>query len=292
MSKSRKKIGLALGGGFVRAAAHIGAIKVLTQNRVPIDYVSGLSSGGIVAAAYATGNLWKLERLLYRLNPIDYIKLFHFWVSKHSLLSGEKGLAFFKYITNNQSFDDIDKEGLFIASADLIKAEICPIHKGNIAEAIQASIALPGILNPVYKGKRVLVDGGILTDMYAEGLYKRGADVVIAVNVSLDKKLVNKALGKMKRHYQNLLRLENKQKKRNYTRDINFLGNMSRSFNINLTNIAANKYRNEKVDVTVRPDVGKVGRYGVNYISECIKQGEREMKKKLPEVLKSISDPS
>ncbi|HEY6598326.1 MAG TPA: patatin-like phospholipase family protein [Pseudomonadales bacterium] len=210
----RKKIGLVLGGGGARGIAHIGVIRVLEEQRVPIDYVAGTSMGSIVGGLYATGmTADQLEAAIRALNWSDIfadstiraerpfrrkrdddLALFgpKFGVgAKSSLLprgaiSGQKIQFFFQTVTSERvqtkDFDALPIPFRAIA-ADIVTGKSVVISQGDLATAMRASMSIPGLFSPIDFDGRLLVDGGIVNNLPVNVVQGLGADTIIAVDV-------------------------------------------------------------------------------------------------------------
>jgi NTE family protein len=184
----RPKIGLVLGSGAARGLAHIGVIKVLEENKIPIDYIAGTSIGAMVGGFYASGlDIEKIEKLVLDLTNKDMLNMVDPRIGK-GLIKGEKIKTF---IVKNLLVKDFkDCRIPFSATATDIKTgEIVILNSGSIADALRASISMPLIFQPVEREGKMLVDGGIGSPVPVEIARKMGADIVIAVN--LDKHYIN-----------------------------------------------------------------------------------------------------
>jgi NTE family protein len=176
-------VGLALSGGGARAFAHIGAVRALREAKVEIDLVCGTSMGAIIAAGVATG--WDDDELDAHMraafvasNPLDDIAF-----PMVAMTRGGKVTARLA-----EHFADIDIADLntpfFCVSADLTAGRSHVHDRGLLAQALRASISLPGILPPVIDGDRVLVDGGALRNLPTDLLRSRHGGTVIGSDVS------------------------------------------------------------------------------------------------------------
>lgn len=213
---SRRKVGLALGGGSARGFAHIGVLRWFEEHRIPIDYISGTSMGGLVAGAYASGmSPQEIQDLMKEVDwdlmfiadsPYKY-KTFRRKQDKRAYPSqlefGLKGgLTLPGGLNPGQqiallldrialsygdmaSFDDLPTPFRCVAT-DLTKAEAVVLGRGSLAQAMRATMAIPGVFTPVNFENWLLVDGGALNNIPADVTKKMGADTVIAVNVGAD----------------------------------------------------------------------------------------------------------
>lgn len=215
-AKDRPKIGLALSGGGARGAAHVGVLRELERLHIPIDYIAGSSIGSIVGAAYAAGYTpdeiqhffesadWQrifsdaVDRrgLIYR-RKLDHRRyLFDFEVGlKKNHLAYPTGLVSghnvslwlqdtFLRVANIEQFDQLAIPFRAVAT-DIERGEAVVLSRGNLAEAVRASSAIPAVFAPVELDGKLLTDGGSTNNLPVDVLRAMGADVVIAVDVSL-----------------------------------------------------------------------------------------------------------
>ena len=170
------KVGLALGSGAARGWAHIGVIRALEEAGYKPDIIAGCSIGAFVGAACASGDLDMLEAWVGKLTWQDVLKLLDpSWAG--GLIKGEKLIDFFR-----QHFLDHDFSALAIPFAcvatDLANGREVWLKEGSVAEAVRASIAMPGLFTPVERGDRLLVDGALVNPVPVSLCRSMGADVV------------------------------------------------------------------------------------------------------------------
>lgn len=181
----KPKLGLVLGSGAARGWAHIGVIRALAAAGIAPDVVAGCSSGAFVGAAYADGGLDKLERWVTTLTWNEVLGLVDVSFSG-GLIKGERLIDFFQ-----QHFIDHDFSGLAIPFAcvatDLATGREIWLREGSVATAVRASIALPGLLRPVLRDERLLVDGGLVNPVPVSLCRAMGAEIVIAVDLGADR---------------------------------------------------------------------------------------------------------
>jgi NTE family protein len=177
------KIGLALGSGGARGLAHIGVIKVLEENNIPIDFIAGSSIGAMVGGFYASGlNIKELEEIAL---GTDWRRIFSTLLEpsfKKGLIGGEKLKTFIEQHTDRKNFETC-KIPFAAVATDLKTGEIVVLDEGEMAPAIRASISIPLIFKPVEIDGRTLADGGLSAPVPAEITRKMGANIVIAVNL-------------------------------------------------------------------------------------------------------------
>ena len=185
---NRPTVGLSLSGGGARGLAHIGVLKVLQREGIPIDCISGASMGGVLAAAYAAGlTPAQLESIALRMaNLRRLVRLVDLRRPRRGLLAGDKLRAFLaEFIPPELTFADLALP-LALEAVDLRTGEEVPLTEGSVLEAALATSAFPGVLPPVVIGHRCLVDGGVLDNLPIDLVRSLGAGRVIAVDVSSD----------------------------------------------------------------------------------------------------------
>jgi len=181
---SRPKIGLALGGGGARSLAHIGVIKVLVKNKIPIDFIAGTSAGSLVGGLFAaTGDIESIEKLALELNYKDFIKAFSDINIRSGLVKGNKVLNSIEEKIGKHKLENL-KIPFSAVSADLVTGKKVVIDKGDLALAIRASCSLPGLFSPIKINNQVLIDGGVIEQVPVISVKKMGADKIIAVNLN------------------------------------------------------------------------------------------------------------
>lgn len=181
----RPVIGLTLSGGGARGLAHIGVLKVLEREGISIDGLSGASMGGILAAAYAAGfSAGDLEAEALRMARLRrLIRLLDFRPPNRGLLTGRKLRAYLaQFLPASLTFADL-RLPLALEAVDLDTCEEVPLTEGSVLEAALATSAFPGVLPPVERNGRRLVDGGLLDNLPVDLARRLGSEIVIAVNV-------------------------------------------------------------------------------------------------------------
>ncbi|MFN2412175.1 MAG: patatin-like phospholipase family protein [Pyrinomonadaceae bacterium] len=178
---ARKKIGLALSGGGARGYAHVGVLKALEDNSIPIDFIAGTSAGSFVGGAIAAGLTADEIQAIGR--HLSWFRIAGLSYSPRALMSNA-GIA--KLVA--QHFPLVAFENLkipFAAVACDIESgsEVILKDEGDIAAAIRASCAIPGVFTPVMIDGRQLVDGGVVSPVPVGTVREMGADIVIAVDL-------------------------------------------------------------------------------------------------------------
>jgi NTE family protein len=174
-------IGLALGSGGARGFAHLGVIKALKDAGIPIHLIAGSSMGALVASFYGAG--LDLDRL-YKLSTAFKRKYFlDFTVPKMGFISGKKVKEFIKVFTHGKNIEELSIP-IGIVATDLLTGEKVVFQTGPVADAVRASISIPGIFVPEKQNGRILVDGGVSDRVPVSVAKEMGAEIVIAVDVS------------------------------------------------------------------------------------------------------------
>ncbi|MFH1890028.1 MAG: patatin-like phospholipase family protein [Candidatus Kuenenbacteria bacterium] len=269
MHKIKLKIGLALGSGGVKGLAHIGVIKVLEENNIPIDFIAGTSIGALVGAHYAAyRDIKKIEEIVLSTNWRTSLAFFD-PVWKGGFVKGNKLENLIKSWFKEASFNNL-KIPLIIVATDLITGQEADISRGDLIKAIRASGSIPTIFKPVKLGKQLLADGGLSNPLPDDVARQMGSDIVIAVNLDNN-------------HFENDLTSEN----------ISLLKVSTRALNIMRCHLAQNCLKT--ADVIIEPRVRNIGLIGWNRFfknreaMQIIKAGEDAAIKLLPKI-RSLMD--
>ncbi len=178
------RIGLALGGGSARGWAHIGVLRALIEAGVEPDIVCGTSIGALVGAAYAGGELDRLEAWVRELRLQSVMSFLDFSLSG-GLIKGERLLDFFRSHFADRDIGALARPFGAVAT-DLRSGREVWLRDGPISAAVRASIALPGLFTPAQRDDTWLVDGGLVNPVPVSLCRAMGADVVIAVDLNAD----------------------------------------------------------------------------------------------------------
>ncbi len=212
--KKRPRIGLVLSGGGARGFAHVGVLKVLEENQIPVDYVAGASMGALVGALYATGRTpVEMEKLIETLDWDELLRgkpafdelTYRRKQDRRNLpgaitLGGktidlklpnslnpghEIGLILDRLMLpygDNTDFDNLPIPFRCVAT-DLVNAETVVLKEGSLAQALRATMAIPAVFAPVELNGRILADGGILNNIPTDVAKNMGADIILVVNI-------------------------------------------------------------------------------------------------------------
>jgi NTE family protein len=175
------RIGLALGGGFARGIAHVGVLRVLEQNKIPISVIAGVSSGSMVAAAVASGAC--ADEIQQVALSMKFRDIARWTLSPLGLAGNDRMITFLTRLLKANRFEDL-KLPLAIVATDLNSGRPVTFHgKGDVVMPIRASCAYPGLFLPIRYQGRLVVDGFVSMEVPAEPLHQMGADRVISVAI-------------------------------------------------------------------------------------------------------------
>jgi NTE family protein len=180
-----KHIGLVLGGGGARGLAHIGVLKVLEREKIPIHCISGTSMGGVLGALFAMGvPVAEMESEVQSLVKIrELVKLVDIGISKGGALKGER---IYRYMAEKIGLERTFSElaiPLAVVTVDLYSGKEVVISEGRVVDAVRATISVPAVFTPVKMGQYRLIDGGVLNNVPVDVARSMGAEAVIAVDV-------------------------------------------------------------------------------------------------------------
>jgi len=211
--KKRPKIGLVLSGGGARGFAHVGVLKVLEENQIPVDYVAGASMGALIGALYSTGRTpAEMEQIVETLDwdnllrgkpafdDLNYRRkedrrnlpgsITLTGKGRNIRLPGslnpghEIGLVLDRLMLaygENTDFDDLPIPFRAVAT-DLVNAETVVLKSGSLSRALRATMAIPAVFAPVELNGKILADGGILNNIPTDVAKEMGADIILVVN--------------------------------------------------------------------------------------------------------------
>lgn len=182
---TKKKIGLALGSGSARGWAHIGVIEALQDNGIKIDFLAGTSIGAFVGAFYATNEFDYLKNFALNLNWKEVVSFFDVRFPSKGFLDGGRINQLISNQMVNRQLEDTDIPFAVVAT-DLSTGNEKVFDRGNIVEAVRASISIPGVFTPFKKDGNLLVDGGLVNPVPIDVVRNMGADIVIAVDLNHD----------------------------------------------------------------------------------------------------------
>lgn len=180
---NRPRIALVLGGGAARGFAHVGVIRALEQEKIPIDLIVGTSVGSLIGALYAHEmNSFELEWTAFSLEKEDLLD-YALLSASMGPIKGERLEAFVNKKIGVANIESL-KIPFAAVATDLNRGTRVVLDRGPLARAIRASCAIPGVFQPVEHQGRLLVDGGTVDNLPVAVAREKGADIVIAVDIS------------------------------------------------------------------------------------------------------------
>ena len=293
-------VGLALGSGAALGLAHIGVLKVLEREKIPVDIIAGSSIGALLGSLYAVGlNASEVEKAATEINVRVLLgRLIDICIFPiRGLMHGKQVMRHFRKYLGSKTFEQC-LIPLKVTCANLTTREGLVIDSGSVAEAVRVSIAIPAILKPIIKDSNLLVDGGILNPLPIRALHQAGANKVIAVNVFPSTKDMQE---------RRLIREEFLEKERADAREKGFLAQglywiritFRRIFFPNLFDILMNtiqameaeiaEVEGEAADVLVRPVLANASWVDFYKPEQFIRRGEEEAMRLLPKIKALVS---
>jgi NTE family protein len=295
--KSAPCIGLALGSGSSRGWAHIGVIKALSELDIHPQVVCGCSIGSIVAAAYVSGNLDKLEQWVRSLTKVELARYIELNLSLNGFVDTEKLHEFFLQCVcrEDESIEDITVKFASVAT-DLETGREVWFTSGPLIDAVWASISLPGLFPPLQHQGRWLVDGGLVNPVPVSVCHALGADIVISVNLNggvVGKHFVQKQDEPATNSNHVLERLSRAVNK--YSSDIfrddeekvsppGLFEAIAGSINIAQDRITRSRLAGDPPDIMLSPKLSHIGLMEFYRAKEAIQEGEQCVMRMMPEI--------
>ncbi len=251
------KIALVLGAGSSKGFAHIGVLKILESNKIPIHMIVGTSVGSVVGSLYAYGcDALELQKVSFSIERGDIVDLA---IPDNGFIKGEKLEEFINKSLKNTPMEKL-KIPFYAVATDIQNGQEIVFGKGNTGQAVRASCSIPGVFRPVKIGDKMFVDGGVLSPVAVNVARRFGADIVIAVDISTEV-------------------------------EQSFPGNtvetILQSLNIMYSKLASMQL--SKADVVIRPKVGHIGSADFSKRHEAILGGEKAALEALPKIMEIVN---
>jgi NTE family protein len=251
------KVAVVLGAGAAKGFAHIGVLKVLEANRVPINMIVGTSAGSFVGSLYAYGfTAFQLQKISF---DIQQSELADYTIPDNGFVKGEKLEGYINRMLRNTPMEKL-RIPFYAVATDLQSGSEVVFGSGNTGSAVRASCSIPGVFSPAVIGGRMYVDGGLVSPVAVEAALRQGADVVIAVDISGDGK---------------------------GPQPTGTLSTILQSIGIMYEKIAAHQL--QKADVVIKPNVSSIGSSDFSKRHEAVLEGERAATSALPAIKAAIS---
>lgn len=254
----RAKIGLVLGAGAAKGFAHIGVLKILESNKIPIHMIVGTSAGSAVGSLYAYGyDAFELQKLSFSVEKGDIVDLNIF--PDNGFIKGEKLEEFINKTLKNTPMEKL-KIPFYAVATEVKDGEEVVFGKGNTGAAVRASCSIPGIFRPAKIAGQLYVDGGVVSPVAVDVAKRFGADIVIAVDISSS---VERTLPE------------------------NTIETILQSLNIMYSKLASMQL--SRADIVIKPKVGHIGSGDFSKRHEAILEGEKAALEALPQIIKIIN---
>lgn len=181
--ENKKKVALALSSGGPRGFSYIGAIEVLQERGYEITSVAGTSIGSLVGGMFAAGKLPEVKEWLFSLDAWKVFSLMDLSVSMNHLVKGDKVIDALKEIVPDVSIEDLKLPYKAVAT-DFYTGEEVIFDRGDLFQAIRASISIPSLFRPVKIGSRTLIDGGIANTFPLNRVVRTAGDILVGIDVN------------------------------------------------------------------------------------------------------------
>jgi NTE family protein len=251
------KIALVLGAGTSKGVAHIGVLKILESNKVPIHLIVGTSAGSFVGSLYAYGyNAYQLQQMAFSIGKGDIIDL---TIPDNGFIKGEKLEEYINKLVMNTPMEKM-RIPFYAVVTDIQNGKEVVFGRGNTGTAVRASCSIPGIFRPVKIAERMYVDGGVVSPVAVDAAKKLGANVVIAVDISSS--------------------IDSNQPE-------NTIETILQTINIMYSKLVSTQL--SKADVVITPRVGHIALSDFSKRHKAILEGEKAALEVLPEILNLIA---
>lgn len=261
-NSNRKKVGLALGGGAARGLAHIGVLRVLESEMLPVDMIAGTSMGALVGALYAQGRrAGEILEIASDMSTHRLSYLVDMSLPRTGLVKGKKLDDKLAQLCDGAEFDDLKLPFKCIAT-DIDTGKAVVMDRGMVWTAVRASISLPVILAVKKRDERYLVDGGLVDPVPVDVVRNMGADIVIAVNVMPD--TISQSVT-----------------------EPGFFEVIMQTIYIVSSYVAKDSL--EGADVVIEPDVARFKLSDFQKVDECVKAGEEAADNAVPHIKRLLS---
>jgi NTE family protein len=251
------KVAIVLGAGASKGFAHIGVLKVLESNKIPVHMIVGTSAGSFVGSLYAYGfNAFELQKLSFALQKDDIIDL---TIPDNGFIKGEKLEGYINYILRNTPIEKL-RVPFYAVATDIQTGKEVVFGSGNTGTAVRASCSIPGIFVPPVISGKMYVDGGVVSPVAVDAAKRYGADIVIAVDISSD---VESAM------------------------PTGTIDTILQSIGIMYSKLSAIQLA--KADVVIKPKVGYIGSSDFSKRHEAVLEGEKAAIEALPKILEIMN---
>ena len=290
-------VGLALGSGAALGLAHIGVIKVLEREGIPIDIIAGSSMGALLGIFWGYGMSAKdLENVAQGFaSKQSLLKLVDITIPKSGIFTGRRVTKFLTHNLGNATFRDL-KIPVKVTAVDYLRREVVVLDEGPLVDAIRASVSIPAVFEPVKIYGRWMIDGGVLDPVPVDVLTQAGVRKVIAVNTLPSPENIHKKYSELAQDWEQLL---NKMQQR---RGLNLGFRLRRAWrdwvNPNIVDVIMHTMQAmefelaevgcAQADVVLPPTVPRINWYEFYHLDQLIQRGVEETEAHLPEIKKLV----
>lgn len=287
-------VGLALGIGVAYGFCHIGVLKVIEEEKIPIDVITGSSMGAFVAGLWALGKTSKeiLDVSRELRAPRWIFGMLDFTFPNLGFIKGNRLYSLIQKYFQDKTFYDL-KIPLKIIASDIKMKEPRILDKGLLADAIMASCSMPGVFKPFRIKEDALFDGGVVHPLPTEPLFEMGVKKIIAVNVTPSRQDILKQYEKIKEMVINSRGADKKQwfNLGEYFKEkfkTNILDIIFSSFEMLQSTVA--EQEGNLADIVLHPDTSGMHWLELHKAEEFAKRGEEEARKHLDKIWKVINE--
>ncbi len=237
------RVAVVLGAGASRGFAHIGVLKVLETNKVPVHMIVGTSAGSFVGGLYAYGyNAFQLQKMALSIEKSDIADI---TIPDNGFIKGDKLEEYVNSMVRNTPIEKL-RIPFYAVATSVPNGQEVIFGQGNTGTAVRASCSIPGVFRPAKIGDKMYVDGGVVSPVAVDAARRYGADIVIAVDISAD--------------------LDTRQPE-------GTIDTILQAINIMYSKLAAGQI--SKADIVIRPKVGYIGSADFDKRHEAVLEGEK-----------------
>ncbi|MFH1201401.1 MAG: patatin-like phospholipase family protein [Candidatus Omnitrophota bacterium] len=279
-------VGLALGVGVAYGFCHIGVLKVIEEENIPVDIISGSSVGALIAALWAVG---KSSSEILKITedfkePKFFWRLLDWTVPLQGFIKGNKLYALLKKYLGNKTFQDV-RIPLKIVASDVKMKEPIVFEKGSLIDAVMASCTMPGVFNPFKLREGILFDGGVINPLPTEPLINMGAKKIIAINVTPSREDIVRQYAKIKEGQKKVIAKHSIFNIKAFFKDLfrtNILDYIFSSIEILQSELAQKEA--QFADIVLHPDTSGMYWLELGRAEEFAQRGEEEARRNLERI--------
>ncbi len=251
------RIAVVLGAGASRGFAHIGVLKVLEMNKIPVHMVVGTSAGSFAGSLYAYGfNAFQLQKMALSIEKGDIVDL---TIPDNGFIKGEKLEEYVNTMVKNTPIERF-RIPFYAVATSVPNGQEVVFGRGNAGTAVRASCSIPGVFRPAKIADKMFVDGGVVSPVAVDAAKRYGADIVIAVDISAD--------------------LDTRQPE-------GTIATILQAINIMYAKLSS--IQTARADIVIKPKVGYIGSAEFEKRHEAIMEGEKAAVEAMPKIKELIA---